>query len=119
MQPGVGLTVDSGPRARGEPSGDFLAADAAAPVGRAAVAGMDFNGRSSVADAEFTIHSQGMPDPQGGQAAQIGRQVIERIFDSDAHDVTEQGRLRVEHDSLRRAVGGTRAYGDSEKRTKS
>lgn len=28
------------------------------------------------------LHPQGMPDPQGPQAFQVGRQVIEHIFDS-------------------------------------
>lgn len=113
MQAGVGLAVDAGPQSRGEQSAGFLAADGAAPVAdHVAVAGMDFDGRSSVADTEFddplrrprpaapavilfglpplkggdlvvdALHPQRVPDPQGVQALQIGRQVIEHIFDS-------------------------------------
>lgn len=95
-----------------ETAGFVAVDGAAACACRVAVAGVDLDGRAARADAEFddplrrcwsafaaafllafalpeafdlavdALDPQGMPDPQGLKALQVGRQVIEHIADS-------------------------------------
>ena len=95
-----------------EAAGFVAADGPAARADHVAVAGVDLDRRLADADAEFddpvrrprpgalsvflfrfaafqpgnlaldAVQPQGVPDPQGVQAVQVGRQVVERIFDS-------------------------------------
>jgi hypothetical protein len=121
---GVGLAVGAGAQSVGQQAAGFVAADgAAARADHVAVPGVDLDGRSAGADADFddplrrlrpvlppvfllclaafqqgdlrvdAAQPQLMPHPQGVQAVQVGRQIIEHIFDSTV--MIHRSRLRV------------------------